>query len=104
MTTDHDAEESARLETISTERRRLIGQAIIDGVLSPVEAAILAVKPNLDYVQANGGYKQRGGGNHTQIIGDYDQARITAVRDEVVDVIREPGPTQQQEHMPPTPG
>jgi hypothetical protein len=96
MTTDHGAEESARLETISTERRRLIGQAIIDGILSPVEAALLAVKPTVDYNQGNGNYKQRGGGNHGQSGGDYDQARITAVRDEVVDVIREPDPTQQR--------
>jgi hypothetical protein len=96
MTTNHGAEKSARLKTISTDRRRLIGQAIIDGILGPVEAAILAAKPNIDYSQVNGNYKQRGGGDHLQNSGNYDQARITAVRDEVVDVIREPDPKQQR--------
>jgi hypothetical protein len=37
-------EEAKRLDTQSIERRRVIGQAIIDGILSPSEV-ILAVKP-----------------------------------------------------------
>ena len=66
-------EEAKRLDTQSIERRRVIGQAIIDGILSPSEV-ILAVKAT-NYVQAgNGNYRQRGGGNHSQGGGDYDQA------------------------------
>ena len=67
-------EEAKRLDTQSIERRRVIGQAIIDGILNPSEV-ILAVKAT-NYVQAgNGNYRQRGGGDHVQTgNGNYDQA------------------------------
>jgi hypothetical protein len=65
--------EAKRLETQSIERRRVIGQAIIDGILNPSEV-ILDVKVK-NYVQVgNGNYMQRGGGDHTQGGGDYNQA------------------------------
>ena len=67
-------EETKRLETQSIERRRVIGQAIIDGILSPSEV-ILAVKPPNYSQSGSGNYRQRGGGDHLQTgNGNYDQA------------------------------
>jgi len=67
-------EEAKRLETQSIERRRLIGQAIIDGILSPSELIFAAKPPNYDQ-RGSGDHKQRGGGNHIQTGGgNYDQA------------------------------
>lgn len=63
--------ESRGHATLSTERRRLIGQAIIDGVLTPGEALFL---PIADYDQTGGNYTQHGNGNYTQNGGgNYDQ-------------------------------
>lgn len=52
------------------EARKLIGQAIIDGLLSPV-GGVVAIP--LDYTQGEGGYWQDSG-NHIQSKGDYHQA------------------------------
>ena len=69
------AEEARRLDTQSTDLQRLIGQAIIDGILKPGEVALVV----LNYAQAGGNYTQRGGGNHTQSGGgNYNQAPVIA--------------------------
>jgi hypothetical protein len=67
-----DGGETGRLPTLSTDQRRLIGQAIIDGLLSPTQVAVAASMP--DYNQAKGDYTQRGGGGYTQGGGNYNQA------------------------------
>jgi hypothetical protein len=71
-----DAEEQAkRLETLSVERRRLIGQAIIDGVLSLKDISFSPVAADPDYNQGQSGYTQKGG-DHKQGGGDYNQSAI----------------------------
>ena len=47
-----------RLQTLSVEKRKFIGQAIIDGLLSPDE-----VVPLPRYLQTGGNYDQRGAGD-----------------------------------------
>lgn len=54
----------------SEEARKLIGQAIIDGLLSP---GIGGVVLSSTYNQGDGGYWQGPGGTHTQNSGDYHQ-------------------------------
>ena len=69
-----------RLKTLSMEGRKLIGQAIIDGLLTPT--AVVGVAETTNYSQSGGGYTQRGGGNHVQTgNGDYNQAAITNLQD-----------------------
>lgn len=76
------------LTTTSLDRRKLIGQAIIDGLLSPA-AALLPVAADPDYNQGQGGYTQKGG-DHKQGNGDYNQSAISFQRlDLVADVIQE---------------
>jgi len=57
-------ESAKRLETLSVERRKFIGQAIIDGLLSPGEVVTLT-----SYLQTGGNYDQTGGGGHQQTGG-----------------------------------
>jgi hypothetical protein len=72
---EHDGTaEGKRLETESIEQRKLIGRAIIDGILKPAQISLIAATPVLDYDQGTGNYNQRGGGNHVQAGGNYDQA------------------------------
>ena len=62
-------EEAKRLETHSVERRRLIGQAIIGGILVP-RLVILSERPH--YNQSDGNYTERGHRDHVQTgHGDY---------------------------------
>jgi len=65
------------LKTISIEDRKAIGQAIIEGLISPVSISFerLATEGG-DYNQGDGGYTQSGGGNHTQGSGDYTQTAL----------------------------
>lgn len=78
MNTPKDEGESNAQATVSTEGRRVIGQAIIDGLLSPDTSLMVA---QLNYNQAGGNYTQRGGGNYTQNGGgNYDQAAIMLER------------------------
>ncbi len=77
MTEANDARETRGIgrATMSVEGRRLIGQAIIDGVLNPDNAfsGMLA-----DYDQHGGNYTQVGGGNYTQYGGgNYTQVART---------------------------
>lgn len=74
MAEKDEPRESRRLQTESIEQR--IGQAIIDRILSPVQARVAAAPggPNLDYDQGDGNYNQSGGGNHKQNSGNYTQA------------------------------
>jgi hypothetical protein len=75
------------LTTMSTDRRKLIGQAIIDGLLTP--AAFLPVASDPDYNQGQGGYTQKGG-DHKQGGGDYNQSQMILDRQDLVtNVIRE---------------
>lgn len=66
-----DPEEVQRLETRSVERRKLIGQAIIDGLLDPEDVAAVVVRKNYnqtsgDYTQSSGNHLQTGGGSYNQ--------------------------------------
>jgi hypothetical protein len=94
MTEQDDTAEAKRLETESIEQRKLIGRAIIDGILKPAQISLISAAPTLDYDQGTGNYNQRGGGNHAQAGGDYDQALNVAERLgeqilEIIKVIRE---------------
>lgn len=90
MAEETDGTDAERLETLSTDRRKLIGRAIIDGILSTSDVALLALRP-ADYNQSNGNYTQKGG-DHKQGGGDYNQSQsIASIRDQVVNVIREQG-------------
>jgi len=83
-----DETKTQSLTTTSTNRRKLVGQAIIDGLLTPA-AAFLPVAADPDYNQGQGGYTQRGG-DHKQGGGDYNQSAISLDRlDLVSDVIRD---------------
>lgn len=89
-----DETKAQALTTTSTDRRKLIGQAIIDGLLTP-GAAFLPVARDPDYDQGQGGYTQRGG-DHQQGGGDYNQAaisldRLNLVSDVIRDVLLEKG-------------
>jgi hypothetical protein len=83
-----DAEAAKRLETLSTEQRKVIGQAIIDGILSPRQIALIDLVS--DYAQGSGNYTQRGGGNYVQGGGNYNQAAmpIANLGEQVMNVIR----------------
>jgi hypothetical protein len=79
---------SEALTTVSTDRRKLIGQAIIDGLLSPSQAAFLPLAADPDYNQGQGGYTQKGG-DHKQGGGDYNQSPAIQDRLDLVSVIRD---------------
>ncbi|MES2043089.1 MAG: hypothetical protein V4475_04385 [Pseudomonadota bacterium] len=66
------ADTTKHLSTMSIEQRKVIGQAIIDGVLSPRQVSLIDTVS--DYAQASGNYTQRGGGNYVQGGGNYNQA------------------------------
>jgi hypothetical protein len=71
MAKDDAAEQAEGISSMSTDGRRLIGQAIIDGILSPGNA-IFAVEPR--YNQSAGSYDQTGGGSlYIQNGGSYVQ-------------------------------
>jgi hypothetical protein len=75
------ADKPTNPETQSIEQRRLIGQAIIDGVLTPRQIAFIDVR--MDYNQHGGNYTQRGGGNYNQSGGgNYDQAPLKRMEPE----------------------
>ena len=59
---------------IRSEIRKLIGQAIIDGLLSPAGLGVIAD----DYSQSDGGYWQ-GSGSHVQSSGDYHQGKTSSL-------------------------
>jgi hypothetical protein len=86
MTEASDAQEARGTgrATLSVEGRRLIGQAIMDGILTPDEA-FLGRRAGivLDYTQQGGNYTQSGGGNYSQSGGgNYTQSALQAVRAE----------------------
>jgi hypothetical protein len=82
-------EKAERLESIGIERQKLIGQAIIDGILTPRDAALIDVAlADADYNQGQGNYTQKGG-DHRQGGGDYNQSAIIRDRFEsVLDAIQ----------------
>ena len=90
MAGQHDAEKQQKVETLSIETRRLIGQAIIDGLLEPTTSVLLPgiYSYDPDYNQGQGDYTQRGG-DHKQGGGNYNQAAITTIRDQLINVVRE---------------
>ena len=65
--------EAERLESLSIERRRLIGQAIIDGIWLRQTLPWIHVMADPDYNQGQGNYTQKGG-DHKQGGGDYNQS------------------------------
>ena len=76
-------------ETMSVAQRKVIGQAIIDGILSPRQVAF--INAAFDYTQTTGNYTQRGGGNYAQGGGNYNQAamQLPTLGEQVIKVIRE---------------
>jgi hypothetical protein len=81
-------ERAKPLETLSTEGRRLIGQAIIEGILKPRQIAFIDV--SFDYNQSTGNYTQRGGGNYNQGGGNYNQAAARlGLGEEVINIVRQ---------------
>jgi hypothetical protein len=58
--------------------RKLVGQAIIDGLLSVGSNGRIIFADASSYNQAKGGYWQGPGGTHTQGEGDYHQADTKA--------------------------
>jgi hypothetical protein len=86
---DHTAEAEC-LETESIEQRKLIGRAIIDGILTPAQINLVSAGPVIDYKQGTGNYNQRGGGTHTQAGGDYDQAlsAVERVGDQILEIVK----------------
>jgi hypothetical protein len=90
MTDQDGMPEAKRLETESIEQRKLIGRAIIDGILKPAQISLISARPVLNYNQGTGNYSQRGGGKHTQAGGDYDQALSAADRigEEILEIIK----------------
>jgi hypothetical protein len=85
---DKTEQKSQSPTTMSTDRRKLIGQAIIDGLLSPSQAAFLPLASDPDYNQGQGGYTQKGG-DHIQGSGDYNQSQAIQDRLDLVSVIRD---------------
>ncbi|MFM5893303.1 MAG: hypothetical protein ACKOQM_02585 [Novosphingobium sp.] len=61
------------ITTHSIEKRKLIGQAIIDGVLNPSHAALFG--PSADYSQNGGNYTQKGGDYRQNGGGNYNQSK-----------------------------
>lgn len=90
MAGKRDAAKVKQLETLSMERRQLIGQAILDGLLTPGEATILPLASDPDYDQGQGGYTQKGG-DHNQGGGDYNQSQALNPQDILISVIRDRG-------------
>jgi len=78
-----DAEDK-RPETSSTDHIKLIGQAIINELISAKRISDVAADP--DYNQGQSGYTQRGG-DHKQGGGDYNQAASRIAN--ILDVISE---------------
>jgi hypothetical protein len=74
------------LKTISVDDRKAIGQAIIDGLISPVALTFerLATEGG-DYNQTQGDYTQSGGGDHNQGGGGYNQSAI--VRPDTLNIV-----------------
>lgn len=70
---------------IRDEQRKLIGNAIIEGLLDPGSLTFYSpiATEGGDYDQGDGGYNQSGGGNHNQGSGDYNQSAITSRLDAV---------------------
>src|SRR3954451_10207987 len=82
--------DAKHLETLSVEHRKVIGQAIIDGLLMPAQVSFGASVAQ-DYNQGTGNYNQKCG-DHKQGPGDYTQAcALPYPADLVTNVIRELG-------------
>jgi len=91
----NQSSDSKQLKTMSTEGRRLIGQAIIDGLLSP--SAIIGTVAMQDYGQNGGNYTQRGGGDHRQGgNGDYNQAAAFLNLGDIVSIISQIGVIREE--------
>jgi alanine dehydrogenase len=66
--------QETRLSTaISIEGRKVIGQAIIEGLLNPSQVAFLQAGHDVDYDQNGGSYTQYSNGNYKQSGGQYTQ-------------------------------
>lgn len=82
--------DAARLSTLSVENRKVIGQAIIDGLLAQAQVSFGATV-SADYKQGAGDYNQKCG-DHQQGPGNYTQAcALPYPADLVTNIIREMG-------------
>lgn len=89
-----DTAEGKRLETSSTDRVKLIGQAIIDELIAARSIPAVAADP--DYNQGQSGYTQKGG-DHKQGGGDYNQSQASILN--ILDLISQirPGAASRQQ-------
>jgi hypothetical protein len=90
MAGQHDPAKLEKLETVSTARRQLVGQAIIDGVLNPSDAALVSLADS-DYNQGTGNYTQKGGDHKQSGPGDYNQSSSISRGDPFINVVRGQG-------------
>ena len=92
---DHEKRSKAHnpVLSLSDDQRKMIGNAIIEGLLTPNAFSFLSplATEGGDYDQNGGGYNQSGGGNHDQgggggynqssLAGNFGQLDITNVLD-----------------------
>lgn len=91
-----ESSKDKRLATLSAEGRKLVGQAIIDGLLTP--AAVIGVTRMQDYGQNAGDYNQRGGGDHRQGgNGNYNQAPMNMNPADIVSIVAQIGAVIREE-------
>ena len=91
---DRQAAEAAnkKLETLSAEGRKLIGKAIIDGLVTPAATAgIVSAFAQRAYIQDGGNYTQKGNDHYQGGNGDYNQAPAMTNLQDIVSVIAQAG-------------
>jgi hypothetical protein len=83
---EEKAAKSRRAASVmSDDQRKLIGNAIIEGLLDPGSFTFYSpiATEGGDYDQGDGSYNQSGGGTHNQGSGDYNQSALTSRFDPV---------------------
>ena len=92
---DRAAKEAAnrKLETLSVQSRKLIGQAIIDGLVTPAAAVgVVSAFASRAYIQDGGNYTQKGGDHYQGGNGNYDQSKsLSNLEDIVSEIIQTAG-------------
>lgn len=71
------APEGPELEAFRTEFRRLVGGAIVNGLVDPTMTLANVAAAQTSYDQSGGGNYTQVGGDHDQGGGSYDQAATT---------------------------
>lgn len=73
----HLAQEGTELETFRTELRRLMGGAIVGGLVDPTMGLANVAAARTSYDQDSTGNYTQVGGDHDQVGGDYNQSAST---------------------------